>query len=868
MKRIKSDELGLLTRVFQAGGKCVLSVGVPAGFSLEPPHDLVDEDEMWEATAASLDKSQILDQAMPKPRGEVLAAATCFASENKTCLATEVAVRVGALRKTLLVFGDRRWTTPLSGVKVFSDPEPFSKIDISWENAFGGPDYTANPLGRGMSAADSEGQKKSILLPNIEHPSDRIRSIKDRPAPAGFGPRGIDWPYQKKIGSFDKKWLAERWPGFPDDFDFNYFNLAPEDQRLPGYFQGDEIIEIRNLHPRKPLLKANLPGLRLRVFILRHGEKGEEFVEMPANLDTVWLFPHRDLGVVIWRGSLTVSDEEASNVSHLLAFTESLDQELLPLADYRDLTVEAPDEEIPPAPVETPETPGPSVSPGEVTAPAHVSVGIDPAGAADVARAKAEALAAEAKLQGYLERLGIQPPPLLDESYPPQAVLPAAKDADPLTLAGKSIADTQAIELRLMKALDKLGGVPPAAPPEPAVVSKSAFSEYIRHLSRVHGSDSEMVQIIRELRQESGMAEVKLKALATLLSQPIPETASVSEPAAEAELPSVPLTRDDLVRAKEQGRSLSGADLAGLDLSGLDLSGLDFSGAILEKTDVSRVDLSGTDLSGACLSGAIFKGAVLDKANLNEANAVGADFMEANLSKADLSAADLTEAVLAGANLTEARLEGAVLTGADLKEAVLRQARAAEAVFDSADLSGAVMKEADIQQADFSRARLSKADFSGARASGSAWAAVRGEGTDFSKADLSGSKSDGPTELTGACFHGADLSGMYWEEADLTRADFSGANLKQASLVGCVLAGADFQTAGAQGTDFRGSDLSGANMRGINLFEGNLSRARLTHTDLRDSNLFAVDFYQSIHHETLLDGALLKRTLLSIGWRS
>ncbi|MFU2316563.1 DUF2169 family type VI secretion system accessory protein [Rahnella sp. PCH160] len=52
--------------------------------------------------------------------------------------------------------------------------------------------------------------------------------------PAGFGFIGRAWlPRRLKAGTYDEAWLNTRHPGLPEDFDFNYWNAAPEDQQIP-----------------------------------------------------------------------------------------------------------------------------------------------------------------------------------------------------------------------------------------------------------------------------------------------------------------------------------------------------------------------------------------------------------------------------------------------------------------------------------------------------------------------------------------------------------------------------------------------------------------------------------------------------------
>ena len=71
----------------------------------------------------------------------------------------EVSIQVGALRKALLVRGDRAWSPSLLGPRP-GTPSPFVKMPITYERAFGGcalgPDAAnqrefRNPAGTGFA---------------------------------------------------------------------------------------------------------------------------------------------------------------------------------------------------------------------------------------------------------------------------------------------------------------------------------------------------------------------------------------------------------------------------------------------------------------------------------------------------------------------------------------------------------------------------------------------------------------------------------------------------------------------------------------------------------------------------------------------
>jgi uncharacterized protein YjbI with pentapeptide repeats len=104
------------------------------------------------------------------------------------------------------------------------------------------------------------------------------------------------------------------------------------------------------------------------------------------------------------------------------------------------------------------------------------------------------------------------------------------------------------------------------------------------------------------------------------------------------------MNTEDVTRALQDDKNLSGMDLSWVNLSGANLSG----------TNLTKADLSGSDLSTANLSRANLTEAVLSKADLSRADLFKANLSRANLFRADLSKADLSRADLSNANLTSA----------------------------------------------------------------------------------------------------------------------------------------------------------------------------------------------------------------------
>jgi hypothetical protein len=112
---------------------------------------------------------------------------------------TTVELRVGShFSHSIRVFGDRKWER--RGERLApSEPEPFSRIPLTWDRAFGGTTkvegldvpFSANPNGCGFYW-ESE-QAEGSPLPNLEDPKKIICEWNDRPDPVGTAPYSREW---------------------------------------------------------------------------------------------------------------------------------------------------------------------------------------------------------------------------------------------------------------------------------------------------------------------------------------------------------------------------------------------------------------------------------------------------------------------------------------------------------------------------------------------------------------------------------------------------------------------------------------------------------------------------------------------------
>ena len=104
--------------------------------------------------------------------------------------------------------------------------------------------------------------------------------------PVGVGPVGKWWtPRRQKAGTYDQAWKESRWPRLPLDFDFGYWNAAPEDQQIE-YPQGGEELVLAGLTAGQQVWRCKLPQPAIHA-VLRM-DIGP-IVPLPMRLDTLVL---------------------------------------------------------------------------------------------------------------------------------------------------------------------------------------------------------------------------------------------------------------------------------------------------------------------------------------------------------------------------------------------------------------------------------------------------------------------------------------------------------------------------------------------------------------------------------------------------
>jgi len=898
MKIYRSDQLAILYRSFRFAQRNTLAVGM-LGFFRFGQSDidhLGPEPELWQAVATALGDA-VLDEGYPKPAGEFKIYASAHAPGGSPVREMQVSARIGALSKQLWVSGDRHF----NAAGLISAAEPFMAMPLSPEQSFGGESVAANPLGKGACAIKLADGSEQWPLPNVESPRQRLANRGDVIEPAGFWGFSAGTPLRDQhLGKFDDNWLKRSWPHLPDETQPEFFHTAPVDQRSNGYFNGDEAVELRGMHPHRSTVETRLPGLRARCFVHRRENDGKEsFDEAKARLDTVWLFPELECGIVLYRAQTETLDDDASDVLNVMAEWERLTDAALPFEHYQQLFRQRLQEDAGGAIPATTAAPSPAeaadlaAEPATVpsmaaAAPLAAAVAATPAMTPEVAEAYRLADSLERDTAELMRKNGLSEQDvarfLVPDTEPKVSLAEAERMADRLEQETRELmkknnlteADVQkylqpqaepdsslkevkemmqSLEKQTSDLLQKNGMTEQDV--EKFLASRPDLAESLQNLNETKTADVPY-SIIPDSFPELPKTEPSLPsvehagALALGAAVPAAATPAMSQ-----------LTREQVIERHAARESLAGFDLSGLDLSGLDLSAADFSGSLLEKTVFAGSRLAGANLSGCLMQEADCSGADLSGAALSEVSAARGIFADANLQSAQLRDADFTAADFRNARLQQAVLDGSTFEQAGMASVLAAGCSARQSNFSNADLSGTNFEQAVLTQAAFHASTLQAASFESADCEQAEFYGTDANGARFTAAKLDESRADGEARFPQATFERAQLRRAAWDGAQLPGAVFTNATIDDADFSNVRATETRFHNASARHARFGGADLSGADLSGINLFKGSLRKSKMEKALLHFANLYGVDFEGTEIRAAALQEADVGQTILA-----
>jgi len=749
------------------------------------------------------------DFALIKPSGECFVLGSCYPPTEEEVNA--IAFEVGTVRKGIGIRGDRVWESSLLGTKP-SKAAPFSSMPLSWNRSYGGPGIPSNPEGLG---APRDGNLKGAPLPNLERIDAPLTSPKDQPEPISTYPISPVWHARlRHAGTYDKAWQSERYPYLPKDFDPAYHHAAPTDQRIDGFWRGDEEISLRNIIKHVPLLKSRLPGLRVRAFATQADDTSETLQEIPMVLDTVIVQSDRRQVECVWRGLIDISDVSATNIGTLLIAHESSKQnstskewseriqaiEVLNQLERSGFKPRTPESlhndatQILDSYLETTK-----IFDGEKSRPESYS--------------ELKTMLFEKDLGRTLTFRRTDDAATLKEETPPAAVeaLGALDEENSSTMA-PLVAET------------------PLVSEEQASLLKNHLSKALEQMPSF----------------ETAAAEIE-STLASLVTAARVEAPAAEETTPNANVPptlveSAPLTRRELVLETVAEGAPVNLDLSEVDLSSEQLGGMQAPGVLARRAI----------FAGAMLEGAILKGAQLSNSDFRGAKLAGADLSGCDLTGCNFEGAVLDDTNLDNANLSEARLQGVSLVGAslqkaDLYRAVLSGASLQDIVASKANFTLAVLEGAQAERGDFAEAKMHGADLRGVNFQHTNLQKLRSrDAAIWDEADLRHANA------REARIVASSLKKVNFSFATLDEADFTKSSLAEATFVACSMRKARFQEANLTKSAIQKSDALRASFR----------EAILSGADLRGSNLYCAEFYAAHLDDVRLELANITGTRL------
>lgn len=261
------------------------------------------------------------DAGLMRPGTDVVLLGHACAPGERPTWQMDVSVTAGAVSKSVRVFADRVWESGAAG-PTMSWVQPFVRMPLVWERAFGGGDVTEggpsvdprNPVGRGFRAKGGTKPLAGLPLPNVEDPAALIGSPKDEPAPAGFAPVAPAWlPRRSYAGTYDEAWQKNRAPYLPTDFDARFFQIAPPGLTATPHLRGGEPVQVLGATPSGSLA-FQLPRVGVEVAFVLGGARQVR----PAVLDTVVIEPDELRLSLVWRAAFAC-DKKALRITEIEA---------------------------------------------------------------------------------------------------------------------------------------------------------------------------------------------------------------------------------------------------------------------------------------------------------------------------------------------------------------------------------------------------------------------------------------------------------------------------------------------------------------------------------------------------------------------
>lgn len=290
MRIVKPQQLIFLNGRYQLAQQSYLGVSVVAGVYLSKPQHFANEAEIWAGWEKAPLANRIMDLAEPKPFAEYLLAGHAATAKPVTSL--NISVSVGELQRRWRVQGEAK----LSAMQI----APFTQMALDHQHSYGGEGYAENPTGRGFQDGLSP---RLMTLGADDLPQVNSPLAAPGPLPQHFlqRKRYLDRVAGEMAG---EGYLKTLFPGYPQQLDRQYFQLAAPAQRYHQTEWPDDVpFELKGFRADGMQIQGHFPRVRARVF---YSLKQVEARLIPLNMarKTLWLLPDSDLGLLIFTAAI------------------------------------------------------------------------------------------------------------------------------------------------------------------------------------------------------------------------------------------------------------------------------------------------------------------------------------------------------------------------------------------------------------------------------------------------------------------------------------------------------------------------------------------------------------------------------------
>lgn len=879
MNIIKPRTLSILHKTYRFKQKDHLVISPVCVFSLLDNQHIYKETDPEADFYSALGKD-IFDLCMPKGSAEFIIQGSAYSNTDKPVTEMVVSASLGDVSKRIYVLGDRNYQSGLLGVSPEQKQNAeFSSLSLSFDNTFGGPGSPSNPVGKGLF---EKRRQKNVPGANLVYNQNGLRCGKDKnQMPAAFGPTGVDWPNKiQQAGTYDENWFNEDRPGFPQDIDFHYFNRASSDQYSSTPYVGGMSFCLTGMHPKIAKISGVLPGIKFRVFVQR--EESQDVEDSENHIDTVWFFPDREIGVLVGRSVVAVTQSDAEDVSTIMIAYEGIHDQPKSLEHYRWVLNQRTDPKHALKHVfnESQLMPLKTKAEQDEIIQQRIAYHAKRSQSADDTTRKIRATIPELNTHSSEDKSdstdnGNETLSAADAlfSLEPEQTPTADEikngdfDLTPyMTMCEKSLAHSIEVankerekaenEIKQAKA-DNTQHTPVENNEDASKKALSSAGKVIKDPVKKLEEYCNTISSDTQKENHQATADSIIEQCDRLAA-----SYSVAEKTVEAfePTPASKLLREYVIGLINNGQSLSGRNLSGADLSELDLSGM---------------DLTDTDLSNSCLSGANMQHCTLLRTNLKSAYAKQTNFSHASIKEVNLSGingqeSSLDSVVLEDCQFLYANMAQSSWLKAKIKNTSVIKSDFNNTNFSAADIQGITLVDscfskalfvgATIKQGNISQSALDYSQYTNASLAYIAWVENDLSHADFSEAvmnNCSALKNNqfkytifSQAVLSRCGFGGVNFYGSNFNGGVFGKCDYSQACLKQADMTGSCFAY----------TLMNGADMSEASIMNADFLHALCRKAKFTQSEIHDTSFFGADLF-----EAEFDKAVVKNVTLPVG---